>query len=170
MEKRGSRKTSSLSTCTISPKMCWGRQTDRPQRRRFLKTTVLTEPWARSESHAVKALHTQGLEELQLMRRHSACKHAKAQLFCELTHFSNANACQCRMFLFRRLRKCMLVSPNVGLEPTTRRLRVSCSTGWASQTAFTLQLLLPGSPHYPAKSKEKKVWWSVKSIIMSGIW
>ncbi len=33
-------------------------------------------------------------------------------------------------------------SPNVGLEPTTLRLRVSCSTDWASRAAYGALLLL----------------------------
>ena len=31
-----------------------------------------------------------------------------------------------------------VVAPNVGLEPTTLRLRVSCSTDWASRAVLTL--------------------------------
>ena len=32
-------------------------------------------------------------------------------------------------------------APNVGLEPTTLRLRVSCSTDWASQAYFPSHIL-----------------------------
>ena len=34
------------------------------------------------------------------------------------------------------------ISPNVGLEPTTLRLRVSCSTDWASQAYVLITLLI----------------------------
>ena len=34
-------------------------------------------------------------------------------------------------------------SPDVGLEPTTLRLRVSCSTNWANRAAYVVCGLIP---------------------------
>ena len=42
-----------------------------------------------------------------------------------------------------------MVAPNVGLEPTTPRLRVSCSTDWASRAACMYQVELLNTFVFP---------------------
>ena len=49
-----------------------------------------------------------------------------------------------KVFLLKRSPRnepCKTRSPNVGLEPTTLRLRVSCSTDWASRAVLTMGTL-----------------------------
>ncbi len=61
--------------------------------------------------------------------------------------------------LNRQLLKDKICAPNVGLEPTTLRLRVSCSTDWASQKKPFLQKTLCGNYiRRPLPKQHEKNW------------
>ena len=48
-------------------------------------------------------------------------------------------------------------SPNVGLEPTTPRLRVSCSTDWASRALLILFLVEIKVKHHPTFCTDENI-------------
>ena len=62
-----------------------------------------------------------------LDRRFNQLSHGAAMMLCALTKLLMTTC------FVLRLKK---DAPNVGLEPTTLRLRVSCSTDWASRAVF----------------------------------